>query len=177
MAAGGLLSPPVAAKDDSDRIKSWLVQAGTWHFAATALNEAGQSECRETWTFREGGGATFISARQVIEGRWWVEIDADGVVWLRLRSLTTNAGVDCMGNLADPATYPRPERRIVLSFFDDGADPTAALTCRAPDMIRGPDGQLVQAYAPRRCWGIIQSDRLPAENRIDPSQWRMVSPQ
>jgi hypothetical protein len=160
--------PASAREDRAAETTARLVEQGTWQFAARATNADGLPECTETWQFNADGSASVQSGQQRIEETWRIEEDAEQLLWLHTTPLSSTAGPDCLGNMEDPATFLRPERSIVLLFFNSGG----AMTCQPPDLVQGPDGKPVQAWGDHTCWGTI----APLGQSIDDRAWRFTAP-
>lgn len=143
--------PASAREDRAAETTARLVEQGTWQFAARATNADGQSECTETWQFNADGSTIVLSGQQRTTKTWRVEEDEGQLLWLRTTPQSSTADPDCMGHVEDPASFPRPESSIVLLFFNNGS----ALTCWAPDLVQGPEGQAMQVWNDDICWGSI----------------------
>ncbi|MCZ8368647.1 MAG: hypothetical protein O9293_01560 [Porphyrobacter sp.] len=157
MAAGVLLGTPavpVFAEDagpTTAELTARIAGGGTWAFETRDRMTNGKPVCTESWTFRADGTATIVSGEQTVEKTWRAEVDGDGLQWLYTTSIKATTGADCMGEVADPGDYPRPESGFVLLFFNAGN----GITCQPPQWIEGPDGKPAQLWTDEGCWGSI----------------------
>lgn len=155
LAAGALLSAPAVSAQNNGAAAADLavriVQGGTWDFRTRDKLPNGKPVCTESWTFRRDGTATVISGQQRVDKTWRAEVDDDGREWLYTTSFSGTAGPDCTGALDDPASFPRPERGLVLLFSNDGG----AYTCELPQRIDGTDGKPSRLWSDEGCWGRI----------------------
>jgi hypothetical protein len=157
LAAGALVCAPAAPLfaqgngPTAAELTAQIAQGGSWDFQTRDRLPGGKPVCSETWTFRADGTATVISGQQTVEKTWRAEVDGDGLQWLYTTSISGTADPDCMGEITDPANFPRPESGFVLLFFNAGN----ALTCQPPQWIEGPDGKPAQLWTDEGCWGSI----------------------
>jgi hypothetical protein len=136
----------------SAELTAQIAQAGTWTFETRDRLPGGKPVCTAAWTFRADGTATVVSGQQMVEKTWRAEVDGDGLQWLYTTSIKTNDGPDCLGEVANPAAYPRPESGFVLLMFNSGV----ILTCQPPQWVEGPEkGGRVQLWTDEGCWGSI----------------------
>ncbi len=157
MAAAGVLmgtsAAPVFAQPadlSAEAMAAHLAEVGSWKFAARKKGPDGKSECTEVWHFDADGTGWVQSGQQRVTLSWRTEKDSSDDRWLRLTSLASTAGADCMGRPSDPAAYPEEEYGFVVIFKNAGD----ALTCRPASYLM-VDGALTDERILRDedCWG------------------------
>jgi hypothetical protein len=133
-----------------------LAAVGTWDFASRKKGTDGEPECRETWFFASDGTGWVQSGEQRVTLTWVVEQGdkTDRILWRK--SLSSTAGPDCMGRMADPDSYPREEEvGFVVMFFNSGG----ALTCQPAPYILNEDGTRsdMRMLRDEDCWGSLEA--------------------
>lgn len=156
-AAGALMCAPAAgvlaqgAKPTTASLTARIIEGGTWDFWSHDRGSDLKPVCTEVWTFRADGTATVLSGRQIIEQTWRAEVDGDGLQWIYTTNIASNAEPDCIGKVADPTDFPRPESGLVLKIFNGGV----IFTCQRPERYRSPEGKVVPMWTEKTCWGSI----------------------
>ena len=138
-----------------------LTSGGTWTFTAPRNAPKGSPVCTETWTFRGDGSMTVVSGSQTVEMTWEM-VDMDYFILLAMADISSTEGVDCMGKAANPADYPKAERRFVeLLIFNDLS---RAYVC-SPALLEMPDGTKVPFNDDETCWGELRA--VPVAVTVD----------
>jgi hypothetical protein len=177
-----LMTAPAAAQEASLAVASdskvdlaaqhtdTLIAGGEWTFTAPRGAPKGSPICTESWTFRVDGTMTVVSGTQVVENTWRV-VSEDGFERLFTTSLSSTEGVDCMGERANPADYPRQEGGGAAILFFNGGNGGYLCT---PVLMEMPDGTKMPMYNDEDCWGELRVaqpavDIMVPANRIDPA--------
>ena len=154
LAAAGVLmgTSAVSAQDDRNWAAEYaerLVTSGSWRMSATKKGPDGKPECTEVWHFNADGTGRVESGEERIDNTWRTERQ-EGDTWLFTRSMASNGAPDCLGKIRFPASFPRQESGVLLTFFNNGD----AILCQ-PSYSRGPDGTLAPThmFSEENCWG------------------------
>ena len=153
LAALSLMTAPVMAQDSGVTVSASapeaipgdlaargagvLIKHSAWTFTAPRGAPKGSPVCTESWTFRADGSMTVVSGSQTVEKTWRM-VEEDGFVLLYMADVSSTAGIDCMGEKANPADYPQPESAgPALLFWQDDK---GGLTC-TPTYAEDEDGK------------------------------------
>lgn len=154
LAAAALVTAPLAAQPADltpEAMAKHLADVGTWKFSARKNGPDGKPECVETWHFDADGTGWVQSGDQRVERKWRTSQGDKTDRWLWVTSLSSTAGVDCMGRESNPASYPKPEGGFVVMFFNAGG----AMTCQPAAYVVDKDGNRTGDRMLRDvdCWG------------------------